>query len=272
MKILHFMAIAFLAGAGHAVAGTPEAQVTESVNKVQYGPSQSSVEAYPAPVGTLVQDGSYVQTGSASRAELRFPTQSIARLGSNTIFNYTASSNQVDLSAGTILFCKPKNAPTQLNIKTEAVTAGITGTTGFVQVQLDKQGKPALFLFGLIEGHAQAFAGGKAFPITSGQFLLVKPGLSPELLNFDVPKLVKTSPLITKFKVLPNEIFITEAVQNYLDDERRGFIQPPASGPGPGFTYDLPGVPPITIDSVQNAEREGSPPSNPNPPSRPNDG
>jgi hypothetical protein len=259
MKIQHLMVLALVVSAGPAFAGTPDAKVTESVNEVHYGPSLASVETLPAPTGTLVRDGSYVTTGTASRAELTFPSQSITRLGSNTIFNYNAEENQVDLTAGTILFCKPKDAPERLNIKTEALSAGITGTTGFVNVVPGKSGQPTLYLFGLIEGHATAHAGGKSFDITSGEFLLVRPGQPSVLLNFDVHKLVATSPLLTKFKHhLPNAEYIAAAVDNYDDEVQRGFIVVPGKGPGPNLTTgDLPGVPVTSFDSALNAPRGG---------------
>ncbi|HUB66654.1 MAG TPA: FecR family protein [Candidatus Methylacidiphilales bacterium] len=267
MKIPQLMTMALLAGTGQAVASATDAKVTESVNHVSYGPSQASVETYPAPEGTLVQSGAYVETGGDhSRAELTFPTRSIARLGENTIFNYNESANQVDLTAGTILFCKRKDAPEELHIKTEALTAGITGTTGFVQVDRNKA-----CLFGLIEGHATILAHGRSFPIKSAQLLLVRPGMSPQLLNFDLPKFVGTFPLITEFKPLPNWPYIAEAEQQYNDDVQRGFIQP--SGKTAGTLINLPAVQLIAIDSAQNAQRGGGPAgSSPSRPSNPSGG
>jgi hypothetical protein len=264
MKIQYLMAVALLAGTGRALAGATDAKVTESVRQVSYGPSQASVETYPAPDGTLVRSGSYVETGRDSRAELTFPTQSIARLGGNTIFNYNESANQVDLTAGTILFCKRKDAPEELHIKTEALTAGITGTTGFVQVARNK-----LCIFGLVEGHATATVSGKTFPVKSGQLLLVRPGLPPQLLNFDLPRFVRTFPLITDFKPLPNWPYIAEAEQEYNDAVQRGFIQP---GNGvPGMLINLPAVQLTAIDSAQNAQRGGGSPDSASS-SRPNSG
>src|SRR5580658_9383534 len=130
-SIFYLVAISMLA-AGRSMAAGQDATVTESVNVVNHGSSQSAASA-PAPKGTDIRDGEYVETGSASRAELQFANKTISRLGANTIFNYSASSNEVDLQAGTILFSKPKDGK-QLNIKTEAVTAAIVGTTGFMQV------------------------------------------------------------------------------------------------------------------------------------------
>ena len=72
-------------------------------------PTPKGLRAAPAKVGTTLQDGEYLKTGAKSRAELDLANQSVTRVGANTIFNYTAGNNEVDLQAGTILFSKPKD-------------------------------------------------------------------------------------------------------------------------------------------------------------------
>src|SRR5476651_300398 len=60
----------------------------------------------------------------------------ISRMGANTIFNYSAANNEIDLQAGTILFSKPKDGK-QLNIKMASVTAAVVGSTVLAQVKID---------------------------------------------------------------------------------------------------------------------------------------
>jgi hypothetical protein len=258
------LALAFVLGISQAMAHDQTARVTEVFNKVEHGSQQSDISS-PATAGTLVHDGEYLKTETKSRAEMKLPSTSITRLGANTIFNYSVESNTVDLQAGTILFCKPKDAP-HLNIKTAAVTAGIVGTTGFVSIHTDAKTNQKTYIFGLVEGHATAMAGGKKFQIGPGDILEFKPGFKPFTFAFDVPRFVKSSPLLNKFKgPLPNQSYIDAEVLSYQDDVRRGFIQPPSHAID--YTGEIPVLSTPAYDSALNAQ--GQPKGNPPPPPPP---
>jgi len=203
------------------LAAEKVATVTASFNDVTHGQAQSTATT-AAPVGTKLHDGEYLKTGAGSRAEMELSNQTITRLGANTIFNYSAANNQVDLQAGTVLFSKPKDGQ-QLNIKTAAVTAAILGTTGFIQII--GHGSHVSYIFGIVEGHAHANAGGHGFTVLAGQFILFTPGAPPQLLNFDIPRLVHTSELFKFHGPLPNETFIEEAIADYEDLVSEGFIK-----------------------------------------------
>ena len=246
-QIAHLLAVLFLAGIGHAAAGSA-ATVTVAVNQVTHG-SASSANSAPAKVGTQLSDGEYLKTGAASRAEMELSNQTITRLGANTIFNYSATTNTVDLQAGTILFSKPKDAK-QMNIKTAAVTAAIVGTTGFVQKQ-----PGGGFLFGLVEGSSTVTIGGVDYTVHGGEVLLFTPPGTPQIFAFDVPRFLKSSGFFTKFHGhLPNEKYIDEEVADYNDLVDRGFITPPKD---PFYIYDpngnVPTVPVVGTDSAGNA-------------------
>jgi hypothetical protein len=242
-------------------AADSAATVTEAVNKVNHGSSQTAATS-PAPVGTVLQDGEYLETGVKSRAELLLADKSITRLGANTIFNYSTTNNEIDLQAGTVLFSKPKDGR-EMTIKTASVTAAVVGTSGFMQ----SRGHD--FLFGLIEGHAVLTAGGAHFDITSGQLLRFSPGAPPQVYSFNVPLLLKTSPLITHFKhPLPNQLYIDKEIAEYDNLVARGFVGPPT---GPFFATDFdglaPGVSIVAHDSAGNSLHEFiTPPSVPPPP------
>jgi len=95
IKAMSKRAISYLfaliaAGASPLLAADSTATVTEAVNQVTHGSSQTADTA-PAKPGTHLQDGEYLKTGVKSRAELLLPTQSVTRLGANTIFNYSAA-------------------------------------------------------------------------------------------------------------------------------------------------------------------------------------
>ena len=254
-----YLAFAFVLGIGPSLEADQAAKVTEAVNVVEHGSKESATT--PATIGTPVHDGEYLETGVKSRAEMLLPTASITRLGANTIFNYSVESNTVDLKAGTILFCKPKDAK-QLNIKTAAVMAGIAGTTGFFSVQADAKHQKT-YKLGIVEGHGTATAGGKNFQLGPGDILEFKPGFKPFVFAFDVPRFVKSSPLLTKFKGhLPNQPYIDAEIASYQDDVRRGFIQPPSHVID--YSGEIPVLSTPAYDSALNSQ--GQPKGNPPPP------
>ena len=261
-RVVASIAIVFWAGIGFC-RGAGSATVTEAVNIVNYG-SQSTGDFSPAGKGTPIRAGDAVRTGPQSRAELLLPTTSITRLGSNTIFNYSVDSNEVDLQAGTILFCKPKGAQ-QLNIKTAAVTAGITGTTGFVSVQ--GEGKKRIYTSGLIEGHAIAHADDHPFALGPGDILQFRPGQKPFMFAYDVPRFLKSSTLVKKFSsTLPNQAAIDRELAEYADDVSRGFIVPPSKAID--YSGDIPVLSTLDFGSAQNAQGQASKGGAPPPPAQ----
>ena len=251
-----YLAAAVLMALSRALAAEPAATVTEKVNIVDHGTTTSAKS--PADVGTSIPDGEFLETGPKSRAELTLPSTSITRLGANTVFNYTAESNTVDLESGTILFCKPKQAE-PLNIKTAAITAAIVGTTGFVNVHQDAKGHK-IFIFGIVEGHATANVNGQNITVGDGDCIWFSPGAKPKPFAYDLPRYVKSSPLLTKFrKTLPNQPYIDAAIGKYNDLKKRGFIQEPSNQ----IIYggDIPALSPSAIDSALNARDQQPGPS-----------
>ena len=258
----------FLAAGGMLASGLlshadQPAKVTGAVNDVEHG--LRAAVTTPAQIGSTIREGEYLKTGIKSRAELLLPTTSITRLGSNTIFNYSVESNTIDLQSGTILFCKPKNAE-QLNIKTAAVLAGIVGTTGFVSVQGEGKTTPKIFRLGIVEGHARATANGRTFSLGAGDILEVRGG-RPFTFAFDVPRFVRSSPLLHSFKSrLPNQSYIDAEIDRYQEEASRGFIQSPSNAID--YSGDIPVLPTTAYDSASNAQvPKGSPP--PPPPQTP---
>jgi len=248
------LAFAFAFGDGLAVADGSTAQVTERVNDVEKSP-HGTTDYSPVEVGATVRDGEQVKTGARSRAELALPTASIARLGANTIYNFSVADNTIDLQEGDILFCKRKDART-LTIKTAAVTAGITGTTGFFSVQ---GGHKKTYIFGIIEGHATAHADDHPFLLGPGDILEFAPGGRPFIFAYDLPRFVRSSSLLTKFKgTLPNQAYIDRALADYRDDLSRGFIQPPSMAID--YSSDIPIYATPVYANPQEQNKGGAPP------------
>ena len=240
------------------------AKVTEAFNNVEHG-SKAAVTT-PAQIGTTVHDGEFVKTGIKSRAELLLPTTSITRLGPNTIFNYSVESNTIELQSGTVLFCKPKSAE-QLNIKTAAVLAGIVGTTGFVSVQGEGKASQRIFRLGIVEGHARAEANGRTFSLGAGDILELRGGRA-FTFAFDVPRFVRSSPLLHNFKSrLPNQSYIDAEIDRYQEEASRGFIQAPSNGID--YSGEIPVLSTTAYDSALNAQvPKGNPPPPPQTPGR----
>jgi hypothetical protein len=246
-RTLGLLLAIFLAGSIPSIGADAAATVTEAVNDVSHGNSQTT-DTTPAKAGTVIQDGEYLKTGVKSRAELALANQSITRLGANTVFNYSVATNEVDLQAGTILFSKPKDGK-EMTIKTASVTAAIVGTTGFASLQ------GSALLFGLIEGHARLMVGGTDYNVTAGQILRMTGDGKPQIFFYNLPLFLKTSPLITKYhSSLPNQTYINAEVDKYNDFAARGFIGPPTVAfPLSDINGFVPVLPVTASDSAANS-------------------
>jgi hypothetical protein len=248
-RVLCNLMTVFAVGTLPLVAADSAATVTEAVNKVTYGTSQTA-ETTPATKGTQIQTGDFLETGVKSRAELQLADQTITRLGANTVFNYSQANNEVDLQSGTILFSKPKDGK-PMTIKTTAVTAAIVGTTGFLQF-INKH-----CIFGLVEGHATLTIGGNTYPIGPGQVMRFSPGAGTNVFSFNLAKFVASSPLLNAFpNPLPNKVFIDKEVAEYNDSAGRGFVAPVTQT---YFNFDLGGgVSVPTTPAVPGGDNAGS--------------
>jgi hypothetical protein len=247
-RTLGLLLAIFLAGSIPSIGADAAATVTEAVNDVSHGNSQTT-DTTPAKAGTVIQDGEYLKTGVKSRAELALANQSITRLGANTVFNYSVGTNEVDLQAGTILFSKPKDGR-EMTIKTASVTAAIVGTTGFASLQ------GGALLFGLID-----------YNVTAGQILRMTGDGKPEIFFYNLPLFLKTSPLITKYhSSLPNQTYINSEVEKYNDFAARGFIGPPTVAfPLSDINGFVPVLPVTASDSAANSLKTFNTPPPPPP-------
>jgi hypothetical protein len=224
-------------------ADLSQAVVKEKVNIVTLAPNLNE-EPHPAPQGAVIRDENVVRTGTESRAELEFTDLTLARMGSNSIFSFDAKARTMNFTRGAILFSKPKNSgPIQL--KSGAVAGAITGSTGFISTVPIKgagktagsNGKGTTIVVGMLEGkihggsHWTDSAGREhttPFQLGPGELLVAQPGLAPRMAQFDLPRFVKSSPLIKGFKApLPNAAEVDRAIANYLADQQHGYINSP---------------------------------------------
>ncbi len=189
------------ATAGSLLAGNfTTADITQIVNDVK---TMDASGARPAKPNETIAGEQSVRTGSQSRAELTFIDKSLTRLGANTSFRFQRGTRELELEQGTILFNIPKGAG-GARIRTAAVTAAITGTTGFYEYS-PNAGAGGIIKFGILEGKASLSIKGRL-----GHIITVGPGEmlictakprdfnTTEVVHFDIQKFTKSCPLITK--------------------------------------------------------------------------
>ncbi len=197
---------------------------------------------HPVSQGAVIQNENVVRTGTESRAELEFTDLTLARIGANSIFTFDAQARSLDCERGAVLFSKPTNSG-RVEIRSGAVTAAITGSTGFVSTTHKGTGHKkapvnaddATTVLGMLEGKLHGSSTWKdgrgnghsfQFSLGAGEMLIAQPGRPPSIVQFDIPKFLRTSPLITGFKGdLLNQRDLQRAVADYQTDQRRGFIE-----------------------------------------------
>ena len=188
-----------------------EARVTEVVKDVKLLPSGGAPR--PAAVSDDVRDGTAVRTGMQSRSELKFPDQTLARLGANTIFSFNEGTRDLNLQDGAMLLRVPKGAG-GAKISSSAVTAAITGTTVMVETHpLTKKTKNSYYKFIVLEGTARLFLPGQlgeSVLVKAGQMIIMPSGAKkiPETVDVDIQQIMQSSLLITGFGPLGSEQLI----------------------------------------------------------------
>jgi hypothetical protein len=235
-----FTLAAFLLSARAPAADLSEAVVRQKVNVVTLAPSLTAPPR-PAAQGSVVRDENVVRTGTESRAELEFSDQTLARMGSNSIFSFDAEARALNFTKGALLFSKPAGSG-RVEVRAGAITAAITGSTGFISnlpIATSKQKLPGptgegTTMLGMLEGKLKGNAAWRdrngrqqttRFALGPGEMLVAQAGQRPVVVQFDLPRFVRTSPLITKFnRPLLNAGELSRAVAAYQADERRGFI------------------------------------------------
>ncbi len=238
-----FAITSLLCAAGMASgADLSQAVVRQKVNVVTLAPNLTG-EAHSAAPGAVIHDENVVRTGTESRAELEFTDLTLARLGSNSIFSFDAKARAMNFTQGAVLFSKPTNSGA-IQLRSGAISGAITGSTGFIStVPLEgigkaghtrSHGKGTTTLVGMLEGKIHGGArwtdsGGREhtspFRLGPGDMLMARPDGPPHFAQFDIPRFLKTSPLVKGFTApLPNAAELDRAVADYESDERRGFI------------------------------------------------
>lgn len=242
-------------------ADLSQAKLLQKINVVTLAPNLTD-EAHPAAQGAVIQADNVVRTGTNSRAALEFSDLTVARLGANSIFSWDAKARTLEVKQGAVLFSKPANSGT-MNVRSGAVSGAVTGSTGFISTvpikgrrkagQTPSNGNGTSTVVGMLEGKMQ---GGtrwtdnagrqhtKPFSLGPGDILMARPDIIPRQAQFDLPRFVRSSPLIKGFnQPLRNKAAVNKAVASYKADEDGGFVSSP---------FNLPGSIPIDVVVVQN--------------------
>ena len=202
-----------------------EARVTAVVKDVKLLPSAGAPR--PAAVSDDVRDGTAVRTGLESRSELKFPDQTLARLGANTIFSFNEGTRSLNLQDGAMLLRVPKGAG-GAKISSSAVTAAITGTTVMVETHpLTKKNKNSFYKFIVLEGTARLFLPGQlgeSVLVKAGQMIVMPLGAKkiPEAADVDIHTIMQSSLLITGFGPLGSEQLIAFEQTKQLEQKTSG--------------------------------------------------
>jgi hypothetical protein len=239
LRALSLVALtSFLCGAGLASgADLSQATVQKKINVVTIAPSLSG-EPQPAGTGTVILPDNVVRTGTASGAILQFVDLTQARLGGNSTFSWDAKARAMDFKQGAVLISKPTNSG-PIELRAGSVAGSITGSTVFVSTmptdtgKKGSKGKRTTTIIGMLEGKIHGgsrwtdSAGREhtnPFHLGPGEMLVARPDGPPRTVQFDIPRFVKTSPLV-KMGPLPNAAALDRAIADYQSDERRGFIE-----------------------------------------------
>lgn len=220
-------------------ADLSQAVVRQKVNVVTIAPNLTAAPR-PAPQGAVVTDENVVRTGKESRAELEFSDLTLARLGANSIFSFDAQARSLNCDQGAILFAKPSGSG-RVEVRSGAITAAITGSIGFVLNRKlnGNRGDDSATMMGMLEGKLKGSAIWRdnkgreqtyRFSLGPGEMIVAHPDRRPAIVQFDIPRFVRTSPLLTAYNSqIPNAAQLNRAIAAYQSDADRGFVDSSAT-------------------------------------------
>jgi hypothetical protein len=256
-------------------ADLSQAVLRRKENVVTRAPNLSAA-AQPIAQGAVIDDGSVVRTGTASKAELQFADLTLARMGSNTKFSFDAKARVMNATQGAVLFGKPSNSGA-IELKSGAISGAITGSTGFISTvpmegvgkagHTRSNGKGTTTLLGMLEGKIHGGArwtdsAGREhttpFQLGPGDMIVARPDGPPRVAQFDIPRFVKTSPLV-KMGPLPNAAALDRAIAAYQADEQAGFVDKSnvMVSTKPRRTLSLVGELPLDVVAQFNNKNDG---------------
>jgi hypothetical protein len=211
MKTIQRLLLLALLPTALTAADFDQAQITKVHREVKVLKANAAPRA--ASEGLQIKPVTSVATGVESRAELRFPDQTLTRLGANSRFTLRGESRTIDLDRGVMMVQVPKKQG-GAHIRTAGVTAAVTGTT--VLIEYHPGGVVKLIV---IEGECVLSLNrdrSEFQTLRAGQMITMQDGAAsiPGPQNIDLARLLQSSRLISaNDPAQPNQQQIQNAVQ-----------------------------------------------------------
>ncbi len=185
-----------------------QARLTQAIGDVRLVGS----DGIPRPilVNDVLDAGSTLQTGLASRAELTFADSTVARLAANTLLTFENGTRNLNLGDGALLIQVPKSAK-GARIHAAGVAAAISATTVMFEHH------PGIYKVLVLEGNGRLYRPGHlgdSILVHPGQMVIGNPNSAvSDPVDVDIGRFLKTSHLIIDFAPLRSESSIVSESQ-----------------------------------------------------------
>lgn len=227
MKTLPFVALAmiFLPAIAKSSDAVPPVILAEAVNSVVLSESRTG-NGVPIGDKAIVPLGKFVRTGAESRGHIDLADGAMVRIGADTSVELDRLAGTFTLWSGVALFEKFK-AGRGLVVPHGGTKVAISGDSGFVNLTAGGQEHAAALIIGALTGKVTVTAEGRTYRLVAGELLALGDNGQHVDGNFDLPKLLNTSPLIGGFSTpLSSKAALEREVRRYASLQRRGFIRP----------------------------------------------
>jgi hypothetical protein len=206
----------------HIFAGARNtAQITSIIHDVRL--LAGKVEPLPASLHDEISEGTAVATGAESGAELTFTDQTVARVGSNTVFSFKKGTRSLLLRDGAILLQVPKTAK-GARLEGAGVAAVISGTTVMFECHA------AIYKFVVLEGTGRLYRPGHlgdSVLVRPGQLMIGQPNTAvSDPVDFDIERFLRTSRFLLDFPPLRSEsLMANESRRQQRDKSRKRLLE-----------------------------------------------
>jgi hypothetical protein len=223
-----------------------EARITGIVHDVRLRTVDGATHA--ASANESVREGMTVRTGTASRVEITFADQTIARLGANSVFDFKDTRN-LELKDGTMLLQAPRNAK-GAKIHAAGFVAALTGTTTVLESY------PTHYKVLVLEGTGRLYRPnhlGDSILVEAGQMVFGQPNSAlSDPVDFDIGRFLKTCRFIVDFKPLRSGASMASETQKQQKEKsKKNLIDTNLVILGGGTVVSL--VDPAQIDAIGRA-------------------
>jgi len=259
VKCLAVLLFALATWNSGVAAPIKQARLTQAVGDVRLVGS----DGIPRPilVNDVLDAGSTLQTGLASRAELTFADSTVARLAANTLLTFENGTRNLNLSDGAILVQVPKSAK-GARIHSAGVAAAISGTTVMFEHH------PGMYKFLVLEGNGRLYRPGHlgdSILVHPGQMVIGNPNSAvSDPVDVDIGRFLKTSHLIVDFAPLRSESsIVSESQKQQRQKSKKVLIDTNLVIFGGGTQVSL--VEPEQTEAVDQGTATHPPAARPNP-------